>query len=254
MRAYLRCLLTSTCLLAGAVPAIAQTETPPMSSLEVSVACSAPPSLQRPAATTPRVIGSQDTVARSLFGPNDLLVVNSGLASGIQLNQRFFVRRENRFGTAYGPDTLTSRTLGWIRIIAVDNATAIAAVEHSCDGMMAMDYLEPFVAPVVPSEAVHDTDARRGEPDFAVLTRVLAGNEDRRTAAPGDFVMIETGVGSTLTPGTSLAIYRYVRVPGLPLASVGDAVVVSVGENVALARIMRARDAVLTGDYMAVRK
>jgi hypothetical protein len=38
------------------------------------------------------------------------------------------------------------------------------------------------------------------------------------------------------------------------LASVGDAVVVSVGENVALARIMRARDAVQTGDYMAVRK
>ena len=254
MRAYLRCLLNSTCLLASAIPAFAQTETTPMSSLEISLACSAPASLARPAATTPRVIGSQDTVARRLLDPRDLLVVNSGLAAGIQLNQRFFVRRENGFGTAYGHNTLSSRTLGWIRIIAVDNATAIATVEHSCDGMMAMDYLEPFVAPVVPAEAINDTDAKRGEPDFAVLTRVLAGNEDRRTAAPGDFVMLETGVGSSLTPGTSLAIYRYVRVPGLPLASVGDAVVVSVGENVALARIMRARDAVLTGDYMAVRK
>ena len=254
MRAHLCCLLTSTCLLAGVTPAFAQTEATPMSALAVSMACSAPASLARPAATTPRVIGTQDTMARTLFGPRDLLVVNSGLASGMQLNQRFFVRRDNRFGTAYGKDTLTSRTLGWIRIVAVDNSTAIAAVEHSCDGMMAMDYLEPFVAPVVPTEAVGDTDAKRGEPDFAVLTRVLAGNEDRRTAAPGEFVMIETGVGSSLTPGTSLAIYRHVRVPGLPLASLGDAVVVSVGENVALARIMRARDAVQTGDYMAVRK
>jgi len=246
MRAHLYRLLISTCLLAGAVPAFAQTETAPMSALEVTVACSAPASLARPAATTPRVIGAQDTMARTLFGPSDLLVVNSGLASGIQLNQRFYVRRENRFGTAYGHDTLTSRTLGWIRIVAVDNSTAIAAVEHSCGGMMALDYLEPFVAPVVPTEAVNDTDAKRGEPDFAVLTRVLAGNDDRRTAAPGELVMIETGVGSSLSPGTSLAIYRYVRVPGLPLASVGD--------NVALARIMRARDAVQTGDYMAVRK
>jgi hypothetical protein len=254
MRAHLCCLLTSTCLLAGALPAFAQTETTPMSALEISLACSAPASLARPAATTPRVIGSQDTMARTLFGPRELLVVNSGLASGMQLNQRFFVRRENRFGTAYGQNTLTSRTLGWIRIVAVDNSTAIATVEHSCDGMMAMDYLEPFVAPAVPTEAVSDTNAKRGEPDFSVLTRVLAGNDDRRTSAPGDFVMIETGVGSSLTPGTSLAIYRYVRVPGLPLASVGDAVVVSVGENVALARIMRARDAVQTGDYMAVRK
>jgi len=254
MRAHLCRLLTSTCLLAGAIPAAAQTETAPMSPLEVTVACSAPASLLRPAPTTPRVIGSQDTVVRTLFGPHDLLVVNSGLASGIQLNQRFFVRRENRFGAAYGKDTLTSRTLGWIRIVAVDNGTAIATVEHSCDGMMATDYLEPFVAPVVPTEAVSDTDARRGEPDFAVLTRVLAGNEDRRTAAPGELVVIETGVGSSLSPGTSLAIYRDVRAPGLPLASIGDAVVVSVGENVALARIMRARDAVQTGDYMAVRK
>ena len=254
MRAHLCCLLTSTCLLAGVTPAFAQTEATPMSALAVSMACSAPASLARPAATTPRVIGTQDTTPRTLFGPHDLLVVNSGLAAGIQLNQRFFVRRENGFGTAYGHNTLSSRTLGWIRIIAVDNATAIATVEHSCDGMMAMDYLEPFVAPVVPAEAINDTDAKRGEPDFAVLTRVLAGNEDRRTAAPGDFVMLETGVGSSLTPGTSLAIYRDLRVAGLPLASVGDAVVVSVGENVALARIMRARDAVQTGDYMAVRK
>jgi hypothetical protein len=254
MRAHLCRLLISACLLAGAIPAFAQTETTPMSPLEISVACSAPASLARPAATTPRVIGSQDTVVRTLFGPHDLLVVNSGLASGIQLNQRFFVRRENRFGAAYGKDTLTSATLGWIRIVAVDNSTAIATVEHSCDGMMAMDYLEPFAAPVVPTEAISDTDVKRGEPDFAVLSRVLAGNADRRTAAPGEFVMIETGVGSSLAPGTSLAIYRNVRVPGMPLASVGDAVVVSVGENVALARIMRARDAVQTGDYMAVRK
>jgi hypothetical protein len=253
MRLHFVRLVTSTCLLAGATTALAQTEAP-LSSLEITVACSAPASLSRPAATTPRIIGSQDTVRRTLFGPHDLLVVNSGLASGIQLNQRFFVRRENRFGTAYGQNTLTSRTLGWIRIVAVDNSTAIASVEHVCDGIMAMDYLEPFVAPTVPAEAENVAEASRGEPDFAVLSRVLAGNDDRLTASPGDIVMVETGVGSSLTAGTRLAIYRHNRVPGMPLASVGDAVVISVGENVALARIMRARDAVQAGDYLAVRK
>ena len=245
-------LFTSTCVFVAASSASAQTDPAPMSMIETMVACSSPPSLERPAAATPRVMGAQDTIPRTLFGPRDLLVVDSGLASGIQLNQRFFVRRENRFGTAYGKHTLTSRTLGWIRIVAVDNSTAIAAVEHACDGIMTKDYLEPFVAPAVPAEAT--TAAPVGEPDFSVLSRVLAGNDDRVTAAPGDMVMIQTGVGSNLTAGTQLAVYRDVRVNAVPLASVGDAVVISVGPNVALARITRARDAVQAGDYMVVRK
>ncbi len=239
-------------LIICATDASAQTDPAPMSPIETMVACSSPPSLDRPAAATPRVIGAQDTMARTLFGPPDLLVVNSGLGSGIQLNQRFFVRRENRFGTSYGKHTLTSRTLGWIRIIAVDNSTAVAAIEHVCDGIMAMDYLEPFVAPTVPAEAT--SGATVGEPDFSVLSRVLAANDDRANAAPGDMVMIQTGVGSSLTAGTRMAVYRDVRVDAMPLASIGDAVVISVGPNVALARITRARDAVQTGDYMVVRK
>jgi hypothetical protein len=225
-----------------------------MSQVDVTVACSAPAALSQPAADAPRIIGSQDTSPRTLFGPHDLLVISSGLGSGLELNQRFYVRRPNTFGTAYGHSTLTSRTLGWIRIIAVDNSTAIAAVEQACDGIMVHDYLEPFVAPSVPAEALSDAGLNRGEPDFSVLSRVLAGRDDRVTAAPGDLVMIQTGVGSTLTPGTRLAVYRDVRMAAVPLASVGDAVVVTVGDTVALARIMRAHDVVMTGDYMVVRK
>lgn len=245
-------LFASTCLILGAPAADAQRDAATMSALETTVACSPPPSLVRPPLTAPRVIGSQDTVPRTLYGPHDLLVINGGLASGVQLGQRFFVRRENRFGTSYGRNTLSSRTLGWIRVVAVDNTTAIAAVEHMCDGIIAQDYLEPFVAPTVPAEAEHDKSG--GEPDFSVLSRVLAANEDRRTAATGELVLIETGVGTSLSAGTRLAVYRDVRVQAMPLASVGDAVVVSVGQNVALARITRARDAVQTGDYMVVRK
>ena len=252
MRTVRSLLRICTCLLLGATAASAQTDPAPMSPLEIAVACAPPASLIRPPATTPRVLGSQDTVPRQLFGPHDLLVIDSGLASGVQLGQRFFVRRQNRFGTAYGRQTLTSRTLGWIRIVAVDNAAAIATVEHACDGIMTRDYLEAFVAPAVPAEV--ETAGGPGELDFSVLSRIVAANEDRVTAAPGEMVMIETGVGSSLSAGTRLAVYRDVRIPAMPLASVGEAVVITVGPNVALARITRARDAVKTGDYMVVRK
>ena len=242
----------ATAIVLGATPVSAETDATAMSALEIAMACSAPPSLARPPATVPHVIGGQEPVPRTLFGPYDLLVIDSGLGSGLQLGQQFFVRRQNQFGTAYGEHAISARTLGWIRIVAVNQTTAVAAVEHICDGIMAMDYLEPFVAPAAPAEAEHDISG--GEPDFSALSRVLAGNEDRRAVGIGEMMMIEAAPGSTLTPGTRLAVFRDVRIAAMPLVRVGDAVVVSVGPNVALARVTRALDAVQTGDYLAVRK
>ena len=54
--------------------------------------------------------------------------------------------------------------------------------------------------------------------------------------------------------GARFAISRDVRVGGLPLASVGEGVVISTGSAMALTRITRARDAVFSGDYIALRR
>jgi hypothetical protein len=50
-----------------------------------------------------------------------------------------------------------------------------------------------------------------------------------------------------------LAIYRDLRVAGVPLTAVGEAKVVAVGSRMAVVRINRARDAVVSGDYVAPR-
>jgi len=249
---------TIVLLIAGASSVLAptalraQTSASAMSPIELFVGCAPPASLVRPNMLVPRVLGSQDTVQRTAYFEHDLLVIDSGLASGMQLGQQFYVRRQNTFGTAYGENALTSRTLGWIRIVALNQTTAIGAVDHICDAIMAGDYLEPFVAPSVPAEA--ESAESVGEPDFSALARVLSGREDRRASGPGDMVVIDAGSDRGLAPGTRMAVYRDVQTPGMPLASVGDAVVVTVGPTISVARIMRARDAVQTGDYLAVRK
>ena len=90
-----------------------------------------------------RIIGSQDTVPRSLFGAADLLIVGGGTSSGVRLGQQFFVRRSMnlRYRSADGPHAVD--TVGWIRIAAVNQTTAIALVDAACDGIMIGDYLEP---------------------------------------------------------------------------------------------------------------
>ena len=221
-----------------------------LSPLATAAACSPPPSYDDTPTHALRIIGSQDAVARGLFGNRDLLVIGGGTSSGVQLGQQFFVRRTMRFGsdrTGRG-----AKTLGWLRVVAVNESTAITNVVHVCGGMVTGDYLEPFVAPVVSADA--ERDETPGQPDFTTLGHIVAGNEDRGTLGRGDFALIDWGQDRGLTAGARFAIYRDVGVRGLPLASVGEGVVISTGSAMALTRITRARDAVYSGDYIALRK
>ncbi len=239
-----------TCL--AALPAAAQTDAPVLSPMETAVACASPVSTDAPSPRALRIIGTQDTTSRALFGPRDLLVIDGGTNAGVQLGQQFYVRRANRFGSPSDRRWQGIRTLGWIRVVAVSASTAIATIVHICDGMVQWDYLEPFVAPVVPSDA--DRDVSSGDPDFGALGRVLAGIEDRHSAGAGDFVLIDRGTDQGVTPGARYAVYRDIGAAGMPLAAIGEAVVLTAGKTMALTRVTRSRDAVMSGDYVAPRK
>jgi hypothetical protein len=248
----LRVVLAAVCVLSLAAAAARAQDAAPMTPIEIAVACAPPPSFDAAPPGALRVIGTQDPQPRQLAGNRDLLVINGGTMAGVQLGQQFYIRRPNRFGTASTRLSLGVRTLGWIRIVAVNESTAIASVDHACAGIIERDYLMPYVPPVVPAGA--DRDEPAGEPDFTALARVLIGDEDRQAAGAGEFVLIDRGADQGLTPGTRLAVYRDVRIAGMPLASVGEAVVISVGPIASLTRITRARDAVVSGDYVAIRK
>jgi hypothetical protein len=221
-----------------------------LSPFQMAVACAPTPANDSPPAHALGIIGSQDAVPRHLFGDRDLLVIGGGTSAGVQLGQQFFVRRTTHFGAA--PRGRGTRTLGWLRVVAVNESTAIATVDHACGGMVVGDYLEPFVAPALPADAVPDETP--GQPDFTTLGHIVVGNEDRTSVGAGDFALIDWGTEQGLTAGSRFAIYRDVGVSGLPLASVGEGVVISTGHDMALTRITRSRDAVLSGDYIALRK
>ena len=74
------------------VPFAAAQDSPTMTSAEIAAAC-APPAGQSHAAHALRVVGSQDTVPRTVFGRADLLVISGGTGEGVQLSSKFFLRR-----------------------------------------------------------------------------------------------------------------------------------------------------------------
>jgi hypothetical protein len=230
----------------------AQSPSAVLSASEVAIACA--PTLTIMPEQAPvhalRVVGAQDTVPRGLFGMRELVVISGGTGTGLQLDQRWAIRRAYAFGHPSKGQLQTIHTTGWLRIIAVNEMTAIAQIEQVCDGVIAGDYLEPFVPPA-PLSAAGESAA--GTLDFSSLGRVLFGDEERRIAGIGDFMMLARG-NAPLGPGTRVAVYRDLQTPGVPLVAIGEGVIVSMQNDSPVMRIISARDAIRGGDYVVVRK
>ena len=235
------------CILGHAASASAQS---PIAS-EIELACAPTMTImpERPVVHALRVVGGQDTVQRVLFGTRDLVAVNGGTSAGMQLDQRYAIRRAYTFGHPVKGQLQTIHTTGMLRIVAVSDVTAIAQIEQVCDGVIAGDYLEPYVAPA----PILANESAPATLDFSSLGRVLFGDEERRVAAPGDFVMLARG-DAPLAPGTRVALYRDLQTPGVPLVAIGEGVIVSMQNDSPVMRIISARDAVRGGDYVVVHK
>ena len=103
--------------------------------------------------------------------------------------------------------------------------------------------------PPVPTDEIPFADL-----DFDRLGRILLGTENHSSGGRGDLMTIDRGANDGIAPGARFAIYRDVHLREVPLASVGEGVVLTTGPATSLAQITRSRDAVVAGDYVVLRK
>jgi len=221
-----------------------------------SAACAPPPATAAQPERVLQVVGSQDTRHRSLFGAGELVIVNGGTAAGVSIGQQYVVRR--RVTLMPGRDTSGHpiSTVAQLKVVSVNDTTAIALIEVMCDGVVAGDYLEPFVPVSVPDGVERSATAGELEfkdLDFSKLARVVSGREERAIGATADFMIADAGEEAGIAPGQRFAIYRDVRVPEVPLTAIGEAIVVTVSPERSVIRITKARDAVQSGDLLVPR-
>ena len=92
----------------------------------------------------------------------------------------------------------------------------------------------------------------------------MFGDDERSVAGPGEFLVIDRGTDRGLSAGARFAVYRDVqafrpeagrmRSAGLPLAAIGEGVVVASGPSTSVAQLISARDAVRAGDVVVPRR
>lgn len=238
-------------LAAAASTTFARSAQDALSPLQIALACAPPAAFEAPADARLRIIGSQDPVPRTMFHDRDVLVIGGGSDAGLRVGQEFFVRRAITSHTSDMDRGRPAITAGWITVVSLNERNALASVEHACGAIFESDYLVPFTAPPVPAGAERDEAA--GELDFASPARVIAASENHQTAARGDFVLMDRGSQQGVAPGARFAIFRLPG-SGLPLTTVGEAVVMSAGVSTSVVRITQSRGAIEPGDYLVPRR
>jgi hypothetical protein len=144
------------------------------------------------------------------------------------------------------------RYLGLVRVLSVQEDTAIAEITESCNPAQVGAVLMPFVPEPVPlgrrspMRPVNVPAANEVLADSAAIIHVDFGYV---SLGEGNVVFIDRGEVDDVTPGDIYTIYR-MNSPGLPAVVMGELAVLSVGEETSMGRILKSRYTVRVGDRL----
>lgn len=177
------------------------------------------------------------------------LVIKRFPDDGLQVGQRYVtarLREPKAFSRAVpGGDV---RVSGIVTIKAVDAVNALADIDVACDAVEIGDFLQPFSEIVLP-----ETAGAMLAPDFSDRGQVLFGTDNRTAFGFGDTLSIDRGTVHGVVAGARYAIYRD-KHNGLPLVYVGEVVVMAPGEQSSRVAVIKANDAIESGDLVVPRR
>lgn len=200
------------------------------------------------------VYGKAET-AKYKLSVGDVAYLDGGRDSGISPGALFSAVEAQRLVPHPQTDAILGRYyryLGRLRVLSVQETTAIAEVIAACEGITVGSRLKPFEPEPIPLRRL--TAGRPinfPAPDERVVEgpRIVFSHEALVALGVGHLVFIDRGIEDDVTPGDIFTVYRRTE-PGVPPIVLGELAVLSVRQNTALARILSSRYTVYIGDAL----
>lgn len=194
---------------------------------------------------------------RFALSEGDIVYVDGGRAAGLAVGQRFAIvqpkevvdhpRTRQIFGRYYGYQ-------GQLRVLSVQETTAIAEIYQACDSVFIGDFLKPYEEEPVPVGQVGDPRP----PNYPTAAGVLADapiilhSKDGVVGLGQNHVVFVDRGEDELLPGDIYTVYRE-NVNGLPPVVLGELAILSVHPRSAVARILESRYPIYLGDLLELK-
>jgi hypothetical protein len=198
-------------------------------------------------ASETRMVGAE--LEHQHWGQGDVVYLNQGRNQGISAGAVYAVRRTGRHVAhpVTGADLgAWVRRLGTVRVLAVQDNTATARVEESCEDFVAGDHLVAWEEIPLPVVDLPEFDRYDAEPTGGTTGYVVAIKDDLQYAGDGQIVHVDMGAGADARPGDVLRVYR--DSGDLPRRMIGHAVVLTVEPSTSTAKVTLAVRETQVGD------
>lgn len=142
--------------------------------------------------------------------------------------------------------------LGRVRVLSVQEETAIAEIVHSCDPIPVGSLLRPFEPEPVPlgrPTAMRPVNFPAAAEKLRSAPVILFSQDNLVSLGQDHVVYIDQGEEANVTPGDVYTIYRQNR-EGFPPVVLGELAVLSVQRRSALAKIIESRYPIYVGDRL----
>ncbi len=192
------------------------------------------------------------------YGTNEFLYINKGANSGVRAGDVYAVHAKGRKvkhpknGDGLGRRILTK---GTVRVLMVENESALGVVEMACSDIHLGDFLDAYEAPNVPLALRQDPPTRLTPPSGKLQGYIvdIIGVGDLTMAGAGHLVTLDLGVESGIAPGNLLVVYRKGDPSGEIRHVLGEVAIIDVRDRTSTAKILSSLGAILVGDRVELR-
>jgi hypothetical protein len=213
--------------------------------------------LQDPEDTSLYIVGSEQGATKVAFAERDILYLSKGTNAGVKAGDLYTIQhaayevKHPESGRTIGRKI---ETLGWGRVILVEENSGILMVEQSCQDIHLGDYLKPMVKVSIPLITRRAPADRLTPPSGKAQGAVVDIADDSMIAGENQLVSVNLGTAQGLAPGNILTVFKvmYPTEP-TPRNVLGELVVVAVQEKTATARVLYSADAIMNGDRVELR-
>lgn len=204
------------------------------------------------------IMSAEAVESQKSFFFGDVVYLDIGEVQGVAPGQEFWIVRPGRLIDAAGSDSKDTYgrlywTPGRLRVICVQDRTAIAEVTVSCSDVVVGDMILPFEPIPIPlvrrTPPLNSCDPSSGKP----IGHIIASRDDVSSIAADTVVFLDLGDTNGLVAGDFLSVYRTRSdITGLRTV-LGELAVLMTKNRSAVAKVIWMKDYMLVGDAVELK-
>lgn len=203
------------------------------------------------------ILGSEQGATKIGLAERDIVYLSKGSNAGVKAGDvytahhpSYDVKHPNS-GRSIGRKV---ETTGWVRVILVQENSATAVIERSCQDMHAGDYMRPFEKASVPLIVRRAPPDRLTPPSGKIEGAIVDIADDSMVAGQNQLVTINLGTANGIAPGNIFTVFK-IMYPSVPTSRnvLGELAVVAVRERTSTAVITYSADHIMNGDRVELR-